>query len=276
MRIINSFCSLRKAFPNRVFDMEIWRDYAVAISPNLASKCENDSQGYDFQTEVLPVIQSALADKAKLDILSDVFDEVARDLTVRITKLFDKEIELEIILYLGLCNGAGWATTLDGRDVILLGIEKIIELDWYSKENLQALIFHEIGHIWHKTYGKMSFQCHAQTEKSIIQLYQEGIAMVCEQILYGDDTHYHQNQNGWLSWCTQNESLLKKEYLARLNHEQSTQDFFGDWNSYKDHSNTGYYLGCQFIKYLQKKFSLIDIANLSYQQLRDEFICFAQ
>ena len=63
---------------------------------------------------------------------------------------FENGVETDIILYLGLCNGAGWATSLDGRDAVLLGIEKIIELNWQDESAMQALIFHEIGHIWHK------------------------------------------------------------------------------------------------------------------------------
>lgn len=197
------------------------------------------------------------------------------NLSTKIAKLFDKEIELEIILYLGLCNGAGWATTLNDKDVILLGIEKLIELDWCSKEDMQSLIFHEIGHIWHKTYGSLYFDCNSQNAKSILQLYQEGIAMVCEQILCGDSMHFHQNKNGWLSWCVQNEFAIKKEYLTRLRNSESTQDFFGDWCNYNGYSDVGYYLGSQYVMYMRKKFSMIEIANLSYNELVDEFTRFA-
>lgn len=44
-------------------------------------------------------------------------------------------MDVDIILYLGLASGAGWATTLGGKRVILLGVEKIIEIDWYDKKN---------------------------------------------------------------------------------------------------------------------------------------------
>lgn len=122
--------------------------------------------------------------KDKLALANHSFIAVTSDLKNSINKLFHEEIELDIVLYLGLCNGAGWATTLDNRNAILLGIEKIIELNWQSKSQMQALIFHEIGHIWHKTYGILYPHTSSQGEKLIVQLYQEGIAMVCEQILY--------------------------------------------------------------------------------------------
>lgn len=275
MQVRNSISTVRNIFCGKAFDLEIWREYASSISPSLALQCENDSKKYNFQREVLPVINAALENEEKLLITNNSFEAVAKDLSEKITRLFDREIELEIILYLGLCNAAGWASVLDGRDVILLGVEKIIELDWCSRKDMQALIFHEIGHIWHKTYGSLYFSYDSQSERSVLQLYQEGVAMVCEQILCGDHTYYHQDRSGWLDWCKQNEMSIKKEYLDRLENSRSTQDFFGDWCSYEGHSDVGYYLGCQYIKYLQKKYSMIEIADLPYTILRDELICFA-
>ena len=86
---------------------------------------------------------------------NDSFVAVTDKLAENIGRLFENGVETDIILYLGLCNGAGWATSLDGRDAVLLGIEKIIELNWQDESAMQALIFHEIGHIWHKTYGNL-------------------------------------------------------------------------------------------------------------------------
>ena len=188
---------------------------------------------------------------------------------------FENGVETDIILYLGLCNGAGWATSLDGRDAVLLGIEKIIELNWQDESAMQALIFHEIGHIWHKTYGNLYPEARSEGENSLAQLYQEGLAMVCEHILCQDDRYYHQNQNGWLDWCKENEAEIKREYLRRVDKNISTQDFFGDWCSYKNHSDVGYYLGCEFVKYLQRQYSLVDIASLNVNQLYNHFKEFA-
>ena len=60
---------------------------------------------------------------------------------------------------------------------------------------------------------------------------------------------------------------IKREYLRRVDKNISTQDFFGDWCSYKNHSDVGYYLGCEFVKYLQRQYSLVDIASLNVNQL---------
>ena len=40
---------------------------------------------------------------------------------------------------------------------------------------MQALIFHEIGHIWHKTYGNLYPEARSEGENSLAQLYQEDL-----------------------------------------------------------------------------------------------------
>lgn len=126
------------------------------------------------------------------------------------------QIDINIILYLGLCNGAGWATTLDGKNTVLLGVEKIIELDWGDETNMRALILHEIGHLWHKMNGNLYIPDFTKRRKAIQQLYQEGVAMVCEHILCGDDDFYHQDKDGWLDWCHENETEIKRNISAVL------------------------------------------------------------
>ena len=231
---------------------------------------------YNYENDILPVIKTVLNNHSKMSEVSRNFKIITKKLSNNITYLFDNAIDVTILLYLGMCNGAGWATTLDNEDAILLGIEKIVELDWCDEESMQALIFHEIGHIWHKTAGTMFFPINSQKENSILQLYQEGIAMVCEQILLSNSQYFHQNNGNWLEWCLTNEMSIRKEYLNRLLAQKSTQDFFGDWSNYQGYSDVGYFLGCQFIKYLQNKYMLKEIASLPYEVLLSEFVSFAE
>lgn len=254
--------------------MSRWRTYSHEISSELPAKCESDCAAYDFENDVVPIIKAALSNKEKLRTVNDSFEFTCKRLERNISKLFPQDIELDIILYLGLCNGAGWATTLGGKDVVLLGIEKVIELDWCDIDSMQGLIFHEVGHIWHKTYGDFG-NAVSQKEKSINQLYKEGIAMVCEQILCDNDRYFHQNKAGWLDWCKQHEHEIKAEYLKRLRRSESTQDFFGDWRSFQEHSDVGYYLGAVFIRRLLEKYTLMEAANLSAGILIDEYESFA-
>ena len=273
MKIINTCEEIKATFVDG-FNIDLWRKYAKEISNELPSKCENDAKGYDFEKDVMPVLNLALNNE-KIDFVSKNFQSVIKTLNSNLDKLFDKEPDINIVLYLGLCNGAGWATTLDGKNTVLLGIEKIIELGWGDETNMRALILHEIGHLWHKLNGNLHIPEYTKRRKGIAQLYCEGVAMVCEHILCGDDEFYHQDKNGWLNWCYENENDIKKEYLRRLNEKESVQDFFGDWCSYNGRSDVGYFLGCRFVRFLMKANSLKEIANMKYRVLNKAFKEFA-
>ena len=273
MKIINTCEQIKATFVDG-FNIDLWRKYTEEISNELPSKCENDAKGYDFEKDVLPVLDLALNNE-KIDFVSKNFQSVIKTLNSNLDKLFDKEPDINIVLYLGLCNGAGWATTLDGKNTVLLGIEKIIELGWGDETNMRALILHEIGHLWHKLNGNLHIPEYTKRRKGIAQLYCEGVAMVCEHILCGDDEFYHQDKNGWLNWCYENENDIKKEYLRRLNEKESVQDFFGDWCSYNGRSDVGYFFGCRFVRFLMKTNSLKEIANMKYKVLNKAFKEFA-
>lgn len=273
MKVINTCNKIKSVFADG-FDISVWRNYAEEISKELPSKCEKDAKEYDFNKSVLPVLEAALNEE-KLDFVSISFQNVIDTLNDNLSKLFDTEPDINIILYLGLCNGAGWATTLDGKNTVLLGIEKIIELDWGDETNMRALILHEIGHLWHKLNGNLHIPEYTKRRKGIAQLYCEGVAMVCEHILCGDDEFYHQDKDGWLDWCYKNENQIKREYLSRLDKKESVQDFFGDWCSWGGHSDVGYFLGCRFVRHLMKSYSLKEIANMKYRALNKAFTEFA-
>jgi hypothetical protein len=275
MRIINTFDKIQNCYTDNKFNLDAWRKYTKEFSCELSKKCEQDSKEYDFNKQIFPIVNNVLLNKDAALRTNTSFISVTNQLKSNINKLFKNDIDLDIILYLGLCNGAGWATALDGRNTILLGIEKIIELNWQNEADMQALIFHEIGHIWHKTYGVLYPKTQSKGEESLVQMYQEGIAMVCEHILCQNNNYYHQNKNDWLTWCKDNKLEIKQEYLNRIDNNISTQDFFGDWCNYKGHSDVGYYLGCEFVKHLQQRYSLFDIANLNINQLYEQYKTFA-
>ena len=57
-----------------------------------------------------------------------MFHIVSEHLDEKIIKAFGKAVDADIVLYIGLCNGAGWVTKLREKTTVLLGIEKITEL----------------------------------------------------------------------------------------------------------------------------------------------------
>ncbi len=61
------------------------------------------------------------------------FSNITENLEDKIMEVFHKTVEADIVLYLGLFNGAGWAVKVLDRHVVLLGIEKIKErFGWWS------------------------------------------------------------------------------------------------------------------------------------------------
>ncbi|MGZ9584278.1 hypothetical protein [Paenibacillus marinisediminis] len=255
MRIIDSYEDILGLINLKPFNLETWRTYANQVCEGLAVKCEGDVAEYDFGNDVIPVINALYDKRDALEVLHSIFLEVVDSLSTTFDKHGLVEPDVDIVFYLGLCNGAGWATKINKRNVVLLGVEKILELGWDNPRDFAALIYHELGHIWHEQNGRYDI-AQNQRERSILQLYQEGVAMYFEQLLCGDMNFYHQDKNGWLNWCASNEDIIKKEYLHRINTEKSTQEFFGDWCKFHNHSDVGYYLGCEFVKYLIGKHTI--------------------
>lgn len=269
MQFIDGLSQLDK-FDTEPFQMEKWTRYADSVYPGLATKCKDDSEAYTFATDILPIVVQAIKESMRLQKTVKLFKEIEEELRNNVHILFDYEPDVLIILYLGLCNGAGWATRIGEQRVVLLGAEKIIELNWDNKEKMQGLIYHELGHIWHEYEGVSGFAYQSTSELAIQQLYREGIAMACEQILCSNMTYYHQGEE-WSVWCEENIGKIKKEYFRRIENQESVREFYGDWNYYEGFSDVGYYLGAQFIRYLMKYYSLKEIATLSYKELYQRF-----
>ncbi|KXA13232.1 hypothetical protein HMPREF3222_00948 [Clostridium perfringens] len=276
MNFIDTYDEILSCFSSKEFNIALWENYSNVISKELSNKVKNDIKGYNYRKDILPVIETALKSREKLKQVHESFIAVSDNIKYKFKELFEEDFELDIILYLGLCNGAGWATSLHNKNVVLLGIEKIIELNWCDKEDMFALIAHEIGHIWHKTKGGCFGKQNNISEKALFQLYSEGVAMLFEQLLCGDENYYHQNQNGWIDWCEKNLIELKREYLLRITNSESVQDFFGDWNSYKGHTDVGYFIGCKFVRFLLKKYSLTEMLCMEMDLMLKEYISFSK
>lgn len=260
MQIVDTYNEIRQCFPDKRFDLSSWKKYAQEISPYLIDKVEKNIEKYDYEKDILPIMQSLIQKEDKLFLAHNSFVRVTNNISDKIKEKLDIELNVSIIFYLGLCNGAGWATTLGENSAILLGVEKIVELSWYDRQNMIALIYHELGHIWHFQVRNAKTNIETLKDKSLWQLYTEGMAMYVEQLLCEDDRFYHQDTNGWLDWCNENRSLLYKEFIGRIDKKEGVQQFFGDWNSFQGKSDTGYYLGCELIRSLSKEYSLLELA----------------
>lgn len=260
IQVIDTFNQIKEYKENNpVFSIDAYKIYTKDISPALYKKCYDDAAEYSFERDVMPVLNSALYEHfERIEVAHNSITEISFFLPEKMSKILALNLDITIVFYLGLCNGAGWATTLDGKNTILLGAEKIAELNWQDKDTMFDLICHEAAHLIHYELRKDM----PKPRKSIWQLYTEGFATRVSQLLYREN-FYHQNQNGWLDFCMDNAKIIKNEYLKCLTKSENASCFFGDWNTFMGHSNIGYWLGCEFIRNLEKNYTIQEIALLS-------------
>lgn len=274
MKIIDTAGRVERDFSGQPFDLQKWQAYAESISPELAQKCREGAGKYDFEGQVRPVLQASLGKPEKLRELHSSFRCAVQALRANAPALFGREPEVTIVLYLGLCNAAGQATRLGGSPALLLGMEKIIELDWCGEKAMKALLFHELGHLWHESLRGELENWGNERQRAVLQLYSEGVAMVCQQRLAGEPELFHQDRDGWLSWCRENEPSIKAAYRERLEKGESIQGFFGDWVRFMGQPDVGYFLGRQFVGKLLAQWSLEEAAMLPYGVLEKELTSF--
>lgn len=253
------------------FSLETWKQYADNISPTLYNKCFSNASEYNFEKNVIPVVSDAIYNSFyKITSAHEALVLLSGSLNKRINVIFKVDFDVDVIFYLGLCNGAGWATELDGQTVVLLGAEKIAELNWYDPDTLCDLVCHELAHHIHFELRK---KIPKPENSAVWQLYTEGFATRYSQVLYKED-FYCQNQNGWLDFCKSHISDIKHEYLSRIKANEKISDFFGDWNTYMGYSDLGYYLGSEFIRWLQEKRTDEEVACMLPDELQSNLIMF--
>lgn len=275
LKIIDTYNDIFKSYENGVFNKTLWDNYALSAFPRLKHKVENDfSRVAEYKDKIYAILNDVPKNIQTAKTAHQSFIHVTKNLSDEIKNKFNVDLDVTIILYLGLGNAAGWATTIKNQRVVLIGLEKIVELGWCNESDMQALIYHELGHIYHFLFEHKNLIM-TKRKKSIQQLYREGMAMVFEQTLCNDINRYHQNTNGWLDWCKDNEKKIKAEYLKRIKNKQSVQDFFGDWRSFMGYSDVGYYLGTAFIRFLLNDYSLQEIASMKLNTVLKHFYRFA-
>lgn len=190
-------------------------------------------------------------------------------------KFWRNRLDVVFVVYVGIGCGAGWATEYRGRRAVLLGLENIVDLNWCSLEDLRGLIIHELAHLIHMALRGLSAREFEELESDpLFLLYSEGYATYIEEELTGKGLARIASDNSWLNWCKRHLGFLSREYLSRTESGKPVNDFYGSWLSIEGKSQTGYYLGYEFIKYLARKTSLRSIAVLNVKKIKDEAMCF--
>lgn len=277
MKIINTSDEMLTSFENGHFDIDKWNYYIDRTVSGARKLCTDDMHecidaGYSWQNDYLPVLDKVFQDnEARIKTIKK-FSGTTDVLEKKMMKVFHKTVDADIILYLGLCNGAGWATKIHNRQVVLLGIEKIMELGWYTRDNMTALIFHELGHVYHKQHGLWIENIESLPEQFLWQLFREGIAMIFEQDLIGDSDFYQQDINGWKSWCDSNFELIRDSFNCDIySMDHSNQRYFGDWVSFEGYGDTGYYLGTRFVRFLLEDESFDNLILYDIKMIKEGF-----
>ena len=278
MKIINTINQIKNIYSNGSFDIKKWKEYINSIDSKIEELCISDMKEtidtglYTFEKDFLPILNLVINEENKLEELSSNFNIVTKELEDKIISKFNKAIDVEIVLYLGLCNGAGWVVTIDNKTYCLLGVEKILELNWYDIDSLYGLIYHELGHVYQNQYGVLERKFDNNKHRFLWQLFTEGIAMYFEQTLVGDYNYFHQDKNGWRKWCDNNLNQIKIDFYNDLdNMTFENQRYFGDWVTYKEYSDVGYYLGAKFVQFICNIYEFDDILSFDIEDVEKLF-----
>ncbi len=277
LKIYDSSAELLSAYISGRFDLDKWKAYMDQCIPAAKDLCLKDMQecvdaGFSWEKDFMPVLNAVIEDGVKRQRAVDTFRRLTEKLDERIPEIFHRSVEADIILYLGLCNGAGWVCELSGRTTVLLGIEKIMELGWIDERSMTGLLFHELGHVYQKQYGRFMFITSSMKDHFLWKLFTEGVAMVFEQELVGDRDFYQQDVNGWKDWCEENYTNILASFVRDLQTmSPEDQRYFGDWVSLEGYGDTGYFLGTKFVRFLLKSDEFDHIIAYDIDTVKERF-----
>ena len=283
MKLIDTSKQLLYCYDSGVFDLEKWKKYADDCVPGAKELCLEDlretlAAGFSWEKDFLPVLNGVFECGEKREEALRSFYAVTENLDARLKKRFHKTVEADLILYLGLCCGAGWVTPVNGRESVLFGIEKIIELDWCGLDAMNGLVLHELGHIFHRQHGLWLPEPEANADRFIRRLFTEGVAMVFEQELAGGAEYYHQYDGEWKAWCDENAEHIKQSFFNDLSGmTNENQRYFGDWALFEGRGDTGYYLGARFVRFLMRRADLTELICFDLPEIKrgfDDFMLF--
>jgi hypothetical protein len=177
------------------------------------------------------------------------------------------------VMYIGIGCGAGWATEYRGVPAVLFGLEMIAELEWHTPERLEGLCAHELGHLIHRFWRGEPLE--PLEERPAGLLYTEGFAQRLEELIRGGRS-FHQGQGtGWVERCAERLPEIAREYLSRLD-GGDVREFFSSWFDFRGIKYAGYFLGHRFIRYLEARYTLREIASLARETLEAEARAFLE
>lgn len=276
--LIDTFKDFRRCFEGNLEapvheKIELWKTGYICNYPELEEKCILDYEGMGINWREFAEKNVFIRTKDDYNKMTEAYNNILNamgSINKKAQAMMDTELDLNIILYCGLCNSAGWVDKYNGKRAILYGIDKIAELNWHRLEKVEPLLAHELCHVIHfELRGEDRLPRGVDESKynqGIWNLYEEGFAQFFENILTGNNTDSRGSE--WIERCSENEGELKKEYLKAMNNiENGTREFFGDWFKVLGISDAGYYLGSRFIEELYRSHDIHYIAKLPFKEI---------
>lgn len=287
IKIIDTFKDFKNCFENKLDisiaeKIDLWEKYYINKYPELEKKCKED---YDFSGyKWKDIAQNMVFNRTKDDFskMKEAYNNILlmmNSVNEKVKNIFGLNLDINIVLYAGLCNSAGWVDYYEDKRAVLFGIDKIAELNWHTSEKLEPLVAHELCHVIHfQLRGEDNLSDSVERNNyniGIWRIYEEGFAQFYQNkfLLTENDCRGAE----WTEKCNSNKNELKKLYLRALLDEQTgIRNFFGDWFEILGISDTGYFLGAELIKELDKKHSVKAIAQLPFSAIKDAVVSFLE
>ncbi len=257
--------------------INVWQDFHQKNYPELLGKCTNyyEEDGYNWMKVAREsVFPRRKEDYPYMEKAHENLLKVLENISKRVQEVFNIDLDINVVIYAGLCNAAGWVDEYEGKRTVLFGIDKMAELRWHDLEKIDCLVCHELCHVIHFFIRGEVIPEEASINKynyGIWDLYEEGFAQYFEEKI----SRYHKDSRGenWSYECEKNEKKLKKLYLEALeDSEKGTRDFFGDWYKVLGISDTGYYMGAKFIEGLNDRYDVKTIAVMDPVSIENEVL----
>lgn len=285
IKVIDTFKAFKEVFEKNLDistedKIDLWENLYNSEYPNVINKLKLDikNDGYDW----VCIAREKCFNKTKEDFpkMLEAYENIKiimDDVNNKVKEVFNLDLDINIVLYAGLCHSAGWVDEYEGKRAILYGIDQIANLNWQDINKLRSLIAHELCHVIHfeiRKKNNIEDNYKINYEEGIWRLYTEGIAQ-----FYRNKLTYIVEERGthWIKRCNDNNRELKKLYIEALeDNHKGTGDFYGDWWEVLGISDAGYYLGEEFIKRLSKQISLQEILTISFVDLEKEVLYFLE
>ncbi|MBP5661369.1 MAG: hypothetical protein J6X08_08595, partial [Lachnospiraceae bacterium] len=115
LKVTDTTAEMTDSFAGGVFDLERWKGYIDKAVPGARDLCVGDMKecfeaGFTWEKDFLPVLNKVCEDSESREKTVREFHEITDGLDERIAAVFGRTVDVELILYLGLCNCAVWVT----------------------------------------------------------------------------------------------------------------------------------------------------------------------